>query len=103
MANNLLVNPIVIDTVMAAGYKAGVSASLGALQTLRIEKIYWKNALNANDELTIVDPVSGNTLLDIVNPAANSSFWVDWTSHPKIWQDFKVSVLGSGTLYIYTR
>lgn len=102
MANSLDQNPIIVTTPMPQPYKAAVASSQGSPLTLRVEKIRWVDAVNANDELKIVDPVSGAVLLDLINPVANSSVEIDWVAHPKLWQDFQVSVIGSGTLYLYT-
>lgn len=82
---------------------AAVASAQGSPLTLRVEKIRWVDAVTATDELKIADPTSGITLLELINPAANSTLEVDWTAHPKLWQDFIVSVMGSGTLFIYTR
>jgi len=42
MANNLVVNPIRLDTVMSSGWKTQIAAALGSFQLLRIEKVLWE-------------------------------------------------------------
>lgn len=114
MANILNANPMVITGSMATAYKAalnaitsptpeGVLRGLGTLRTLIIEKIYWFNPINVGDQVTIGDPQSGETLLNLRCEVANQSQLVDWTANPKIWTDFQIDVFSSGTLYIYTR
>lgn len=103
MANSLNQNPIVIDTVMAQGYKAAVASSLGSLFTLKIDKVYWESPVTVGDKVTIVDPDNGNVILDLTCDVAGKSQWVDWTAHPKLVANFRVAVIGSGTLYVYTR
>ena len=103
MANVLTVNPMRLTTVMATSYKAQVAASLGALSTLRIEKIYWEKSTNTGDTLRINDPNSGTVLAEIISVQGGASYWIDWTAAPKMWADFIVSQLDSGTLFIYTR
>lgn len=103
MANLLNQNPVVITAAMPQPYKAAVALSQGSPLTLWVEKIRWVDAANVNDELKIIDPVRGNALFDMVNPASNSTLEVDWVPRPKLWADFQVTVIGSGTLYIFTR
>lgn len=103
MANNLTANPMKLDSSMAQSYKAATAASLGTLQTLKIEKIYWMDPATAGDQVTIGDPASGETLLNLRCEAAGQSQIVDWTANPKLWRDFEINVFNSGVLYIYTR
>jgi hypothetical protein len=100
---SLTTNPIVIGAVMASDYKSQVLASLGSLFTLRIEKIFWENAVTKGDYARIIDPGSGNEIATIYNVSANSSYVIDYTPNPRIWQNFRVDQLDSGTLRIYTR
>lgn len=94
---------MVITGSMAQGYKASVAASLGTLFTLKVEKVYWKSPVAQNDQVTIGDPASGLTLLNLNCESAGQSQIVDWTADPKIWRDFEINRFDSGTLYIYTR
>lgn len=102
MANKLNTNPIFIDTVMISGYKGQVASSLGTLFTLKVEKIQWEGAVTNGDVVTIVDPVTDNVLAQMTAVAAGTYF-LDWVANPKIWQDFRVSALSSGHLWIFTR
>lgn len=101
MPNSLTENPIVIQAVQGS-YKAAVAASLGTLINLRIEKIYFFNPTAIGDTALIIDPASGATLARLRCEVANQSQIIDWTAKPKMWADFAVSELDSGTLYIYT-
>jgi hypothetical protein len=105
MANNLFANPMVITGSLATSYKAQMAGAgeIGSLFTLRIEKVYWENPGTIGDTITIGDPISGLTLLALRCEVANQSQLIDWTSNPKLWQDFEINSFPSGTLYIYTR
>ena len=103
MANSLASNPMVISGSMSQGYKAATAAALGTLRTLLVEKIYWENPANVGDTISIGDPVSGLVLLVLRCEVANQSQLIDFTSNVKVWQDFEINSLPSGTLYIYTR
>ena len=102
MADSLTTNPIQLTTAMTQGYKAATSSALGTLRTLRVEMVRWVGALTAGDKLTIVDPVSGNMLIDLTNPAANSTITIGWVANAKLWGDFQVTAIGSGKPYLYT-
>ena len=104
MANNLFANPMVI-TGSVTGYKAAmaVAGKIGTLFTLLVEKIYWENPGTIGDTISIGDPVSGLVLLVLRCEVANQSQLIDFTSNPKLWQDFSIDSLPSGTLYIFTR
>lgn len=103
MPNLLNQNPIIITSVMASDYKSQVAAMLGTLFTLRIEKIYWENAKSVGDFFRIIDPGSGVELAATYSVAAGANYVVDFTPNPRIWQNFRVDQLDSGTLKIYTR
>lgn len=105
MANNLFANPMVITGSMATSYKTqmAVAGKIGTLFTLIVEKIYWENPITPGDQVTIGDPNSGLTLLNLRCENANQSQVLDWTANPRLWQDFEIDTFGSGTLYIYTR
>ena len=102
MSNLLTANPMVITAAMASGYKALVASSLGTLSTLRIDKIYWENPLTAGDTVTIIDPQDSIAMLPLRCEVAGQSQVIDWSARPKLWRDFQVSQISSGTLYIYT-
>lgn len=103
MANILTQNPIIITSVMTSSFKSSVAATLGTLFTLRIEKIYWENATAIGHFLRIIDPGGGNSLAEIYSVAANASYWIEYNQNPKLWQDFRVSQLDSGTCFLYLR
>jgi tRNA A37 threonylcarbamoyladenosine synthetase subunit TsaC/SUA5/YrdC len=102
MSNSLVQNPIVISSAMTSGYKASVASSLGTLSTLRIDKIYWENPGTIGDTATIIDPQNLATMFALRCEVANQSQVIDWSARPKLWRDFQVSQISSGTLYIYT-
>jgi hypothetical protein len=102
MANNLLANPMVITSSMSQGYKAATASALGSPTLLKIEKIYWENPANSGDTISIGDPASGLILLVLRCESANQSQIVDFTANPKLWRDFEINSVPSGTLYIYT-
>ncbi len=93
MANDLSARPLKIDTAMASG------AALG--RPLRVIKVYWFNPTTAGHLLSIIEPASGKKLLDFRAEAANQSQVIDFST-PQIWRDFRVDVLDSGTVLIYT-
>lgn len=91
MANNLAVNPLRIDTAMGSP----------ATKNMYIEKIYWFNPTLAGDTVVITDgSAAGNILWEGRAEAANSSqvFDLDSKIH---WNQFRVTTLSSGVLYIY--
>ena len=110
---NLQANPIVITGSMATSYKTQLAAaapnagknntSYGTLTTLIVEKIYWANPASVGQSITIGDPISGLTLAYLQCEVAGSAILLDWQSNPKIWQDFELNSMPSGTLYIYLR
>ena len=101
MANNLLVNPMRIDSIMASGYKASTLTALGSFQYLRVEKILWETPLVVGDQAVIEDLIAGNILATLQCDTANVSQCLDWTPKPKRWADFQVTKLSSGILWIY--
>lgn len=103
MANILTSNPIIITSVMSSSFKSQVAASLGTLFTLRVEKIYWENAVTTGHRAIIIDPQSGNQLASFYNVANGSDYVADYTPNPRLWADFMVNQLDSGTLKLYTR
>lgn len=103
MANLLSQNPIIITAAMSSSYKASVAATLGTLFTLRVEKLYWENAVTKGDRVRIIDPQSGNELASFYNVANGSDYVADYTPNPRIWADFMVNQIDSGTIKLYTR
>lgn len=101
MSNNLLVNPVVITATMGSSFKASLPAvNVGVY--LRVEKIIWESPATIGDQLVIEDP-QGNVLFPATCEVAGQSQIFDWVANPKIWSDFQVTTLGSGTVYIYLR
>lgn len=92
MANSFNTRPIVVDTVMAGG--SGID------QPLKVVKVYWFNPALAGDTLEIIDPVSSQKLLVARAEAVGQSQVFDFPF--VVWKDFRVSVLSSGVVYIYT-
>jgi hypothetical protein len=113
VANNLLVNPMVITSSVAPSYKTQLAAaspnagknntSYGTLTTLLIEKAEWNNPANVGDTITIGDPQSGATLLQMRCEVAGSAILVDWQANPRLWLDWELNAMPSGTLYLFTR
>ena len=103
MANLLSQNPIIVTSAMLSSYKSSVATTLGTLFTLRVEKIYWEDAVTTGDRARIIDPGSGNELASFYNVANGSDYVADYTANPKLWADFRVSQIDSGTLKIYLR
>ena len=101
MANNLLVNPVRIDSIMVSGYKASTLTALGSFQYLRVEKILWETPLVVGDQMVIEDLIAGNVLVTLTCDTANVSQCLDWTAHPKRWQDFQLTKLSSGIVWLY--
>ena len=100
--NLLTRNPIIVVAPMASSYKSAVATTLGSLFTLQVAKIQWSDAVSVNDFVRIIDPGSGELLQEIQNVAANSNYFIDFSARPRLWRDFRVSQIDSGTLYIYT-
>jgi hypothetical protein len=69
---------------------------------LLIEKVYWKTPASQGDTVSIVD-AQGNVLLPLACEVAGQSQIIDWSARPKIWRDFQVTTLSSGTLFIFLR
>lgn len=100
MPNNLNSNPLVIQNSVVS-YKTAVTASVGTLFSFRVMKVYWENPGTIGDVVTIGDPASGMTLLNLRCEVAGQSQVVDWTAFPVLWRDFSIDTISSGTLYIY--
>jgi hypothetical protein len=69
---------------------------------LRIEKWEWFSPATVGDQVVIIDPQDGAERLRLRCELAGQSQVIDWTSHPKLFSDFAVPQLDSGTLLIYT-
>lgn len=105
--SNLLSNPIVI-TGSVVGYKSQTASALGSLRTLIVERILWVNP-PASSFISIGDPISGTILWTRQTGATNTTNQAspdideNWTTNPRLWQDFAIDAFPGGTLYIFTR
>lgn len=100
MSNSLNTNPATF-TSPTGSFKSLITA--GVFSTLLIEKVYWFGPANVGDTVSITDPITGAVLLNLKCGVANEGIVIDWTAAPKLWQDFAVSQISSGTLEIYFR
>jgi hypothetical protein len=100
MANLLNQNPLIFTAAQTQGFRADYGSIFPGV--IRIEKILWVGATAAG-AVTVIDPVTGDTLFEMSVPAANEMAELNFNANPKIVSDFKVSALPSGTLLIYLR
>lgn len=86
---------------MASGWK-----SLQTLNTnqwgFRVTKVVWDAPSLAGHDFVITEPVSGIVLLQGTCDTANQTKNFDFVNGAT-WRDFKVTVLSSGTLFIWYR
>jgi hypothetical protein len=101
VSTNLLTNPIVLTATMGATFQASLPV-INQRPYILVEKVLWESPVTPGDAVSIVDS-QGNVLLPLTCEVASQSQIVDWSAHPKIWRDFQVTTLTSGTLYIYLR
>lgn len=102
MANNLNINPIIVDTAFTS-YKSSVSVTLGQLFTLIVTKVRWVGPGVAGQTVTIDDPQGGAQLLQMTSAAAGQDVEVDFSASPRLWRDFGVGAIPSGKLFIFTK
>lgn len=102
MPNSLNTSPVVLQTTQTS-YKAATSTTLGALTSIRIERVYWEAPKNVGDVILITDPASGRTIIRLQCATANLGIDMDWTANPKLVSDFAVPQMDSGNLYIHLR
>jgi len=100
MANNLLVNPVRLDSVMLTSYKTQTLASLGSFQYLKVEKILWETPVTVGDTIVFEDNLA-NTLATLRCDTTLISQCLDWTPKPKRWADFTLTQIGSGVVWLY--
>lgn len=100
MSNSTNTNPIVY-TAAAGSYKAAIAATLGSPSTLLISKIYWFDPTTIGDQVLLTNPQSGQNIIRLRCEVAGQSQVVDWSTRPKLLQDFAIPQLDSGVLYIY--
>lgn len=101
MANALTQNPVLVTAVMAASFKASLPA-VNQYPYLKIEKIYWEQPSHVGDTFQI-EGLDGSIIASGQCGVAGVDQSLDWTANPKVWSDFRVSQLSSGTLLIYLR
>jgi acyl dehydratase len=89
-------NPYVISAVMAASFFNTVGHA-PANAPITLKEIYWYAPVAAGDLLTITDG-NGNVIKQAKCEVAGQSRTFDM--HDKQVQDFQVTVIGSGTVYI---
>jgi len=102
VANSLNTSPVVI-TAAQTSYKGATLATLGALTTLRIERVYWEAPSTVGHVALITDPASGRTIVRLQCASAGAGIDQDWTANPKMVSDFAVPQIDSGNLYIHLR
>jgi hypothetical protein len=79
----------------------GTQASVTSLaRPIWVKKVYWFNPVTSGDDFKITDGDDANVLLEGQSEANNQSQNFDFDP-PALWKNFKTTVLGSGTLYIY--
>lgn len=111
MANNLVANPMVITGSLATSYKTQLAAaspnagvqntSYGTLHTLLVDRIEWLSPATIGDSVTIGDPNSGAVLDKFVCETALQSQVHDFSPYSRLWNDFEINSMPSGTLYIW--
>ena len=112
MANSYTSQPIVIDTVMAAGWKAEQAAAATPIFAaaanavgFRVTKVLWVNPTTVSHTFVIVDSNDATlVLLEGTCGVANEDVPYDhFDPIGAPWRDFKVTTLDSGKLYIWYR
>lgn len=101
MANALTQNPVIVVAIMAASFKASIPA-VNQYPYLLIEKLYWEQPSHVGDTFQI-EANDGTIIAAGQCGVAGVDVTIDWSAHPKIWSDFRVTQLSSGTLFIYLR
>ena|SRR5271154_6853679 len=100
MANNLVVNPIRLDTVMLSSWKTQIAATYGSFQNLRVEKVLWETPVTVGDQIIFEDNLA-NVLVTLTCDTANVSQCLDWSAKPKRWADFTLTKISSGVVWLY--
>lgn len=102
MANSYNTMPIVLDTVMANGWRA--SQTLNTKQNgIIVTRVIWTGMSAAGHTFSIVLP-SDNTIL-LTDTAGSTLSSVEYFNDPSgaSWYDFKLSAISSGKLLIWYR
>jgi hypothetical protein len=96
MPNNLLNNPILINTAMSSSSYQSSLPAINHRPYLRVRKIQWSGQI-AGASFTIEDG-HGNIWFQGFYDSADQSY--DFAT-PMTWADFQVTQLTSGTLSIF--
>ena len=102
MSNNLLVNPIRLDSPMSQGFKASTQAALGYFQYLQIKAIRWVGPAKVGDTFTISDLISGSVLATAECGVVSQDVLFDFNTCPQRWADFQLTQISSGVVWVYT-
>lgn len=115
MANSYNSMPIKIDTVMTQGWRALQTLNQGNLPSVaqnpanvnrqwgfRCLAIQWTGIGSVGDKFTVIDPNDSTILFQGQAGSTTADQYYPFPN-PPAWRDFKVSVLGSGTLLIAYR
>lgn len=95
MANNLISNPIRVDTAFSTSYKAGGGNPTSG--PLYIDEIYWYNPTATNT--FVVNNADGTALRDGICVTTAQS--VSYQQYGRMVTDFSVPTLVGGVLFIY--
>jgi len=90
---DLTVNPIIITGTMAS--------AAGPDRPFPVKLVYWFNPTTSGDDFKILDGSTADNVLLEGQAEANNQSQLFKFDPPQVWPDFKVSVLTTGTLYIY--
>lgn len=116
MANNYNTQPILIDSVMGAGWRSLQTLNTGNQPAtaqnagltipsqfgMNVYKIVWTKPTTIGHTFVIVDPQNSNVLFEGAAGVANQD--VEYTFYaPANWRDFKVTTIQSGVLEIFYR
>lgn len=116
MANSYNSLPIIIDTVMASGWRSLQTRNVGNLpanaqQTsgvvtrqwgINVTAVIWTGATTAAHTFNVVDPNDGTVLLAGVagTTLVDAEYTFDIVAP---WRDFKVTQISSGRLFFWFR
>lgn len=100
MSNNFASNPIILDGVMASGYQTVIA---GVPNNLKVypRVIHWDAPTTAGHQITIIDNVVGNTLFNATCRVNNQGEYYEVADGVRWPAQWRLTVLGSGIVYIY--
>lgn len=109
MANDYNSKPIVIDAVMASGWKA-LQTLVAAANAVgfHVTKVLWVGPTTVGHAFEIKSVTSGTPITLLKGTCAVASEDVDYSHFDDVsggapWRDFQVTTLDSGVLYIWYR